>query len=704
MAVWIGLLAVSAKPSGAQGVWNDARTRALVELATHRRAEQLADTGLVDYRANARGYVTLLASFGDGFLDRPKVVKTDELALEVYWHAPNLSKQRIIGRRDTLLMPTDIQYHRDHLGIVQNNFPDFIRIGEGDEVRDVPHPLSPGGLALYDFQLSGDSVRIGLSDRTINLLEVRVRPKDDRQARVIGAIFIDPNGGQVVRMAFNFTRAAFLDGDLEDLAVVLENRLIAQRYWLPSRQEIEIRRTGTWLDYPVRGIIRGRWEIGDYQFNLSTPTQVFAGPEIVIAPPQELKKYPWTGTIMDSLPPDVRETVDPDIQRVLTDARVMVRAQALQRVQTFRLSAPRASDFVRVNRVEGLAVGTGVTTKLAPGVLLITRGRYGIDDRQVKGTGALRWQRPSGSFVEAFGSRENVDIGDVAERSTVVNSFAAQEFGSDMTDPYQATSLGVRGGLGLGSFNLGLSVAREGDQSVATNASPETGRYLQTPAITPLLKMHGFRAGFSAYRPRGDWAGPGQLALGGRLGFLVSVPLTDVAASFPPAASTNTQGLRASLWFDDRLALNSSTLIVSEQVAAIRTHYLEPLQDLIYYGGPVSAPGYSLHSIGGTMGSATRVELQVPTPFIAIPLGRFGRIPGLAHLAPFVSAAVVRGTVACTATIVARCPTLTGGLYPSAGLGLLTIFDMLRFDVARGLRNGRWMFNVDVNRDFWSIL
>jgi len=41
--------------------WNDPRTRALVERATERRTSQLADTGLVDYKATAHGYVTFLA-------------------------------------------------------------------------------------------------------------------------------------------------------------------------------------------------------------------------------------------------------------------------------------------------------------------------------------------------------------------------------------------------------------------------------------------------------------------------------------------------------------------------------------------------------------------------------------------------------------------------------------------------------------------
>lgn len=173
--------------------WNDPRSLALVAGATQRRAEQLADTGLADYRATAHGYVTFLAQLGEGLRTPPKVIKADELALEVYWHAPNLSKQRIVGRRDTLLLPTDIAYHRDHLGIVQNNFPNIIRIGEGDEVADVPHPLSPAGLREYDFALT-DSFAIGAGAQRINVYEIKVRPKDDKKARVAGAIYIDPSG------------------------------------------------------------------------------------------------------------------------------------------------------------------------------------------------------------------------------------------------------------------------------------------------------------------------------------------------------------------------------------------------------------------------------------------------------------------------------------------------------------------------------
>src|SRR4051812_17923265 len=180
----------------AQTAWNDSTTRALVELATRLRAAQLADTGLTDYRADAHGYLTFLAQVGEGFTEPPKIVKADELALEVYWQAPNLSKQLIAGRRDTLLLPTDINYHRDHLGIIQNNFPNIIRLGDGDEVQDVPHPLSADGLTQYDYAIR-DSLEIRLGPRSLQVYEVRVRPKNDRQPRAVGAVYIDRESGEV---------------------------------------------------------------------------------------------------------------------------------------------------------------------------------------------------------------------------------------------------------------------------------------------------------------------------------------------------------------------------------------------------------------------------------------------------------------------------------------------------------------------------
>jgi hypothetical protein len=44
------------------------------------------------------------------------------------------------------------------------------------------------------------------------------------------------------------------------------------------------------------------------------------------------------------------------------------------------------------------------------------------------------------------------------------------------------------------------------------------------------------------------------------------------------------------------------------------------------------------------------------------------------------------------------------GLYTSAGMGVLFFYDLLRADVARGLRDGQWRFSIDIDRSFWGML
>jgi hypothetical protein len=43
-------------------------------------------------------------------------------------------------------------------------------------------------------------------------------------------------------------------------------------------------------------------------------------------------------------------------------------------------------------------------------------------------------------------------------------------------------------------------------------------------------------------------------------------------------------------------------------------------------------------------------------------------------------------------------------VYPSAGIGALLFYDLLRVDVSRGLRDGAWRFAIDIDRSFWNIM
>ncbi len=677
-------LALAAQQRSADSAsWNDAPTLRLVDRAITRRTAQLADSGLVDYVATAHGYLTFLAQLGDGFPDPPKVMKTDELAVEVYWRAPDRSKQRIIGRRDTLLLPTDIQYHRDHLAIIQNNFPSIIRLGDGDEVRDVPHPLSAEGRRSYDFAI-GDSLTIRTNDRDFAVVMVTVRPQDDRQPRAVGAVYIDRETATVVRMAFSFTRAALRDKYLEDVSVVLENGLVDGRFWLPRRQEIEIRRSGSWMDFPSRGIIRGRWDICCVRPNTGLASMLFAGPEVVQAPPADLRAYAFPGAILDQLPADVRSATDDDVRAVQETARALVRAEALARVRTTNPAARSISDIVRVNRVEGLALGAGIRRTLGAGFSANLRGRYGTANRRGAGALAITWRRADGANAWLRVLDDHADAGDEAEVSGVRNSLAAQEFGADYTDPYRerVASLGAGRAVADG-WRWSVALERRQERALAVHATPATGRYEPTLAAEA---VQGWRMSLSARR---SGQRMGALTLDTRVAAFTERDRVDSGVRSGAAGWIG----RAALGVDASVTAGAGTLIVRTLLGGVVGGFEPPAQRLVRLGGPVTGPGFAYHQFAGRAALSQRVEWQRSVPFIPLRFGRFGRVPSSLTWAPFASGLWVDTHGAPGQ-----------GWHAALGVGALVFFDQLRVDVARGLRDGRWTFSLDLARSLWPVL
>lgn len=679
-----GMLILLAPVAMAAQDWNSPRAESLATHATAVRAAQLADSGLKSYKAEARGYLTFLAQLGKGFPDPPKIVRADQIASDIYWKAPASSKQLIKGRRDTLLLPTDINYHRDHLGIVQNNFPSIIRIGDGDEVEDVPHPLSASGLKDYDFSV-GDSLQIRLGDRTLDVVQLRFRPRDQNAARAIGSVYVDRESGSVVRMAIGFTRAALKDKDLEDLSVVLESGLIDGRYWLPRRQEVEIRRTGTWLDYPARGIIRGRWDIDDYQVNVPVDGVFDTGPEIEAARGAAItreglirtKQFTFTGAVLDSIPADVRAFASGDVSRLHDEVNGLVRAKTVERAQSFALAGSSASQFVHENRVEGIALGVAATVHPTPRLSVNAGTGYGFSDRQWKPHGAATYTTSYGASVTASAYRTLHDVSIVPERSGLINSFAAQEFGSDFTGLFSA-----RGGALTLAAPSGMAIrptvelALEDQGMVQVNAVPASGRYEPAEPATPLREA---RATLHLDAPRFDLFEMSATAA------LSLSAVHDREQSGGQAVSERGSGLAT---LAATRGMGGGQLALSFLAAGLTNSSRTPPQELIGLGGPITAPGYDFHSLVGARAATAHVEWRFKVPFLPIPLGSWGRAPATATIAPFVHTAWVDGK----------------GWYPSIGTGALTVFDLLRFDVARGTRDGRWSFYFDVSRDFWGIL
>jgi hypothetical protein len=659
--------------------WNAPDAMALVERALARRAERLADTSLRDYAARAHGFVFFLAQLGEGLSEPPRLVKSDQLALEVYWRAPSSSKQRIIGWRDRVDLPTDIQYHRDHLGIVQNNFADRIRLGQGDEVRDVPHPLGPSGPTLYDYALEAP-ITLRLPARAVRVHEVVVRPRQFDEPRVIGSLYIDVETAELVVFRFNFTRVAYLDDTLEDITIVLENGLFEGRYWLPRRQEVEIRRRTAWLDLPARGIIRGRWEIDTYRINDGLPRSLFLGPEIVAAPEEEREQFAWDEPLAEAVERATGPVTTFDLEEVREEIGAVAGARVLSGLATARPSVGALSDLAHVNRVEGLALGAGGVVRPGGGPFEARMvGSYGFADKRAKLRVDLRFD--TGRWTLGLhGARAVEDIGDETVISPLLNSILAQEGGKDFGDYVLAERIVGRIGYVLGArgrLSVWGGVERTG--SVPTVATPLSGTYRPNPALG---SGRWWTGGLTLERRSPE------LALG--LGWNGRIDVEGGTAS-------GRQYVR--LRGDARVQVPvGATAVVVRGSAGWGSVDLPPHRSFVW-GGRGTVVGEPFRAWGGRSRVVGSVEWRVAVPFPAIPLGPFASTGRQLTVAPFVAAGWTGGAA------VAGLPWQpSGGMRPAVGVGLEWFHGLLRVDLGVRLRDPALGVVVDVRRDLWGIL
>lgn len=660
--------------------WNGPEVEALVARAIARRATVQADSGLRSFRARAHGFVFFLGQLGEGFTEPPRLIKSDQLELEVYWRAPGLSKQIIIGRRDRRDLPTDIQYHRDHLGIVQNNFGDSIRLGEGDEVRDVPHPLSAAGPTLYDYALT-DSLTIELPDRAVRVYRVDVRPRAFDAPRLAGAIYLDVEQAQPVRFQFSFTPAAYLDNTVEDITVVLDNGLWFGRYWLPRRQEVEIRRRTSWLDLPARGIIRGRWEIGSYEFNPALPPGTFVpgAPEIVSLPPAARDTFSWSGPLDE----EIRRVAGPvevaDLDAVRATIARAVEHRVLGGLPGSSLSFGSLSDVLHVNRVQGLTLGAGWRIRPRGRRLIIAGGAaFGLADQRL--TARLAISRPLGAWIwELRGAREVRDIGDDPVISAAQNSILAQERGVDFGDYvlFHRASLAARRGVGArGGVRLELGAERPMSMTVAARSA--AGRYRPNPALGGELRG---AARVALERQAVSLGGP--VSLGGRV-------------VLEAGATRNSNYVRAFVASTVQAAMGGTEVVLDAR-AGWGSSAL-PLDRSFVLGGRGTLPGEPFRGWGGRHLALVRLEWRLRVPFPALPLGAFGTTGNRATLAPFLGVGGAGGAMPGTAWLGA--PNARG----SAGVALELFHRLLRIEAGTSLRGGRAEWSVDIRRDLWPIM
>ncbi|MDZ7778622.1 MAG: hypothetical protein U5R14_01625 [Gemmatimonadota bacterium] len=634
--------------------WNTARALELVERAREQRQSLVVDSTMHSYRADARGHVYFFMDRAGG--DTRSLVKADQIALDVMWQAPGRTKQHIAGLRDRKLLPTDIRYHLDHLTIVQDDFGDSMRMGDGDEVSEVLHPVGPSSEDTYDF-LVADSLTLLLPEREgrVQVFELRVRPKSLDRPGFVGSVFLDQATAAIVRMNFSFTPASYVDPYIDYIRVSLDNSLWMGRHWLPYRQEMEIRRELPFMDFLAGSVIRGRFEVRDYEFNVAFPPTTFTGQEVTSASITEREAFPFTEPLLAGLDEEGLAPT-PSLSDVEKQVREVVEDRFLTGLAPLRFHLPSISEAFRYNRAEGVFLGAGAS--LRPSDRIQLRGAAGY---------ALGREKPSGSLAVTTARGRRVhprvdlywnasrDIGGHPGAPPLENTIAALSGRKDYLDPY---------------FARGAAITFQGRS--ATEGPRLTLRWEQHHQARDVVSDD---LTTTEYRP----------VRGIDRGTLGSAELT-VPVSLTPTTSaegTLTGGRIASrafatLGLEARQTFDLHPLRGDGEVSAATGWATgdAPAQALYLLGGRTTLPGHGYRDFVGDRYWLVRAEGTIPVyePWIGV---RLIGAAGATYLGP--RDLPERWTSEDS-----------NGVRASVGAGLSLAWDIMRIDLAYGVRGGGW--------------
>jgi len=696
-----GLLAVlglSAAPAAAQeGPWNTPRALELIQHAQERRTQSLADTGMVDYQADARGYVYFYLDRRD--IDERTLVKTDQVALQMFWKAPNLTRQVIVGLRDQKRLPTNIHYHLDHLAVVQDNFGDRIRLGDGDEVADVLHPAAPGAERFYDYRLADSlSIRSPGAGEPVRVYRLDVKPRDPAQHALVGSVYVDRRAGDIVRMEFTFTRSSYVDRELDYINISLENGLWKGRFWLPNRQQVEIRRQLPELGFPAGGVIRGTMTISGYRFNQNLPAWRFSGPRVTMVPQTQARRFAFEQPIDAELR---EQGIGPAVElgEIRKQAANLIREQVLSGLPATRVDVPAASTIARYNRAEGLAVGFGVRSSPSTQLALELYGGWAFGPMHPLARADAVLTRP-GMRLRASGYLNHpADVAVHPVISGAMNTLSSALAGRDYSDLYYAGGVTARMERpALRGWTGTLSARIEHQRSARLEAEGSAAGDFRPVHPIDDGTFYGWAASLSRRSPSGRavaWSAA-LGADGGRLAYSGLIPID------PPAGAAAMDVADGGSYMDfvrPRLDLGLTRRWrradgrLDVELSAGAAAGTLPRQALYLVGGRGTLPGYAFRAYGGDRFATLRAtgEADLWAPFVR---GRLFAAGGWADVGDVGRIALTRWGAQ---------PMSAPKYGVGAGVGIF--YDILRVDLARGLSSGgRWELIVEANPSFWDFL
>ena len=429
-------------------------------MARALRVSGVSDTAVAAYEARAEGHIYFYLERDDG--GDPVPMRVDQVAVDLYRSRDGRTRQIVRGlRRQELLPVKDFRYYVDRLTAVQNGFGNRISIGQGYDVRDVPHPLGYEGEALYRYRIV-DSIRVTVPTMPAptRVYEVEVRPRREDVPAFVGSILLEATTGALVRMVFSFTPASYIDRRNDRVHVRLEHSLQEETLWLPYRQVVEVRREMPELDLPVGTVIRATLEVTGYNFEPDLPAGFFSGPPITLAHYNAADSTEFREGLMERM---AEEGLSPvSLAEIEAEAGQIAREQVVSGLPRTRLYADRFSSLLRANRAEGVYAGLGVSFAPRPFLKLDGMAGYGFASRKVSATLRGRWTTNDAmtmTTLELYGHQLR-DVGPRSGVSAALNTLSTLLRNLDYTDPYFAT--GARAAFDYRVGGGGASIQLDG--------------------------------------------------------------------------------------------------------------------------------------------------------------------------------------------------------------------------------------------------
>ena len=410
-----------------------------MRLARAHRRLPPADSSFPAYSAEAEGHVYFFLDRDDG--GEPIPMRVDQVAVDLYQDSEGRRRQAIRGLRKRELLPIrHFRYYIDRLTAVQNGFGDRIAIGEGLDVRDVPHPLGSDGESHYHYRLAGSSsIEVPGLTEPIRVHEIEVRPRRQDRPAFVGSVFVEATTGALARLRFSFTPASYVDPRVDRVTVRLEHSRHEGGLWLPYRQVVEVRREMPELDLPVGSVIRATLRVKAYDFDPDLPAWRFRGPPVTVVDYGRADSTVFEEGLMDRM---AEEGLSPvSLGSIEEEARRAVRRELVSGLPRLRLHTDRASSLLRANRAEGVRVGLGASFSPGPALKLDGSGGFAFATRAFDATLRGRWTAPDAATtttLELYGGQLR-DSGPLPGASGAVNTLSTLLRNRDHTDPHFAT-------------------------------------------------------------------------------------------------------------------------------------------------------------------------------------------------------------------------------------------------------------------------